>query len=113
MEASCHPVPLGLALCIRALVCVVVLVDILPGVREAGMRSGAGSYSPSTWLALESWGTQAARSGFIWMALWTEAPVGLLHHLWPLTPHHAGWSRVPYEVIDAEHPGLARTESRS
>lgn len=76
MEAPRRCIPLSVALSIRALVCMVVRVAVWPGVGEPGMRSGARRYRPSTGLALESWGSQAAGTGSInnlwWMGVNTR-----------------------------------------
>ncbi|TNN89452.1 hypothetical protein EYF80_000055 [Liparis tanakae] len=110
MEAPRRRIPLSVALCVRALVCVVVRVAGRPGVGEPGMRSGAGRYGPSAGLALESRGSQAAGTGSVGEPLGAEVAPGLLHDLRPLTSQHAGWSLVSDEVVDAEHAVLSRSE---
>lgn len=88
----------------------VVLVDVLYWVGESRVHGRAGRGGPSARLALECRGPQAAGVALTRVALGTEAPVGLMHHLRALADH-AGWRRVADEVIDAEHAGLARAKT--
>lgn len=108
MDTSCPCIPLGVTLSIWTLVWMVVWVAVWPGVGEPGMRGWAGWYSSSAWLTWESRGSHSAGTG----SFRTEGPAGLLHHLWPLWPQHAGWSWVSHEVIDAEHAGLTWSKPR-
>lgn len=112
MEASRRCIPLGVALSIWTLVCMVVWVHVWPGVGEPGMCSRAGWQRSPAWLALENWGSQAAGTGSVRGPLWTKGPAGLLHPLWPLTSKHTAWSWVSHEVIDAEHAVLTWSERR-
>lgn len=96
-----------MALCVGALG---AMVWGLTGV-EAWMSGGSAGHCPGTRLALKCCCSQAAGTRTVWNSLRTEAAARLLHDLWPLSWQHTSWTRVSYEVIDAEHAALSSSKA--